>query len=74
MKKKDNKGENLMFNRIKGKFLFVSSISDSIPYYSRQLLRQHKAKLHKRAKEIQEQLVCDIYHFLFYFFIFRNSI
>jgi hypothetical protein len=25
---------------------------------SRQLLRQHKAKLHKRAKEIQEQLVC----------------
>ncbi|CAF4362232.1 unnamed protein product [Rotaria sp. Silwood2] len=26
--------------------------------YGRQLLRQHKAKLHKRAKEIQEQLVC----------------
>lgn len=25
--------------------------------FSRQLLRQHKAKLHKRAKEIQEQLV-----------------
>jgi hypothetical protein len=28
--------------------------------FSRQLLRQHKAKLHKRAKEIQEQLVCSI--------------
>ncbi len=29
-------------------------------FFSRQLLRQHKAKLHKRAKEIQEQLVCSI--------------
>ncbi len=29
-------------------------------FCSRRLLRQHKAKLHKRAKEIQEQLVCYI--------------
>ncbi|CAF4401169.1 unnamed protein product, partial [Adineta steineri] len=29
-------------------------------YFRRQLLRQHKAKLHKRAKEIQEQLDMDI--------------
>ncbi|CAF1091613.1 unnamed protein product [Rotaria sp. Silwood1] len=28
--------------------------------YGRQLLRQHKAKLHKRAKEIQEQLELDM--------------
>ncbi|CAF3777102.1 unnamed protein product [Adineta steineri] len=30
------------------------------PDSGRQLLRQHKAKLHKRAKEIQEQLELDI--------------
>jgi hypothetical protein len=39
--------------------------------FSRQLLRQHKAKLHKRAKDIQEQLVCSILSFSSIFLSFN---
>lgn len=62
MKKKENTWKNATFNRIMG-IVFIHVlwifffIIIFIYFSSRQLLRQHKAKLHKRAKEIQEQLV-----------------
>ena len=55
MTKNENKWKNVTFNKITGKI--IHQLIDLFIVFSRQLLRQHKAKLHKRAKEIQEQLV-----------------
>ncbi|UJR24798.1 hypothetical protein I4U23_006173 [Adineta vaga] len=40
--------------------------------HGRQLLRQHKAKLHKRLKEIQERLVCFSLNILFSLILFNH--